>query len=233
MEQITEGLSCRVITYGMSPASDYYPTDIQYDESGCPAFTLHAPEGKSRSMALQVPGEHNICNAMAAAALADLLSIPVQVSTAALKDYAGTDRRFEYKGTMDGVTIIDDYAHHPTEIAATLKAAANYPHRKLWCVFQPHTYTRTKTFLKDFARALTLADEIVLADIYAARETDCLGISSVSLQQEIRSLGHECYYFSSFGQIEKFLREKCIKGDLLITMGAGDVHEIGENLLKK
>lgn len=233
VEQITEGLSCRVITYGMSPASDYYPTDIQYDESGCPAFTLHAPEGKSRSMALQVPGEHNICNAMAAAALADLLSIPVQVSTAALKDYAGTDRRFEYKGTMDGVTIIDDYAHHPTEIAATLKAAANYPHRKLWCVFQPHTYTRTKTFLKDFARALTLADEIVLADIYAARETDCLGISSVSLQQEIRSLGHECYYFSSFGQIEKFLREKCIKGDLLITMGAGDVHEIGENLLKK
>ena len=233
VEQITEGLSCRVITYGMSPASDYYPTDIQYDESGCPAFTLHAPEGKCRSMALQVPGEHNICNAMAAAALADLLSIPVQVSTAALKDYAGTDRRFEYKGTMDGVTIIDDYAHHPTEIAATLKAAANYPHRKLWCVFQPHTYTRTKTFLKDFARALTLADEIVLADIYAARETDCLGISSVSLQQEIRSLGHECYYFSSFGQIEKFLREKCIKGDLLITMGAGDVHEIGENLLKK
>lgn len=233
VEQITEGLSCRVITYGMSPASDYYPTDIRYDESGCPVFTLHAPDGKSRSMALQVPGEHNICNAMAAAALADLLSIPVQVSTAALKDYAGTDRRFEYKGTMDGVTIIDDYAHHPTEIAATLKAAANYPHRKLWCVFQPHTYTRTKTFLKDFARALTLADEIVLADIYAARETDCLGISSVSLQQEIRSLGHECYYFSSFGQIEKFLREKCIKGDLLITMGAGDVHEIGENLLKK
>ncbi len=232
-EEITEGLDCKIITFGSSSGCDYRPEAITYDASGCPSFYLMHKGEKEDLFSLQVPGEHNICNAMAAAALADLLSIPVQVSTAALKDYAGTDRRFEYKGTMGGVTIIDDYAHHPTEIAATLKAAANYPHRKLWCVFQPHTYTRTKTFLKDFARALTLADEIVLADIYAARETDCLGISSVSLQQEIRSLGHECYYFSSFGQIEKFLREKCIKGDLLITMGAGDVHEIGENLLKK
>lgn len=184
-------------------------------------------------MTLQVPGEHNICNAMAAAALADLLSIPAQVTAAALKDYAGTDRRFEYKGIRNGVTIIDDYAHHPTEIAATLKASANYPHRKLWCVFQPHTYTRTKAFMKDFAQVLTLADEVVLADIYAARETDNLGISSEVLQQEIRSLGHECYYFPSFEQIENFLKEKCIKGDLLITMGAGNVHEIGENLLKQ
>ena len=120
-----------------------------------------------------------------------------------------------------------------TEIAATLHAAANYPHKTLWCVFQPHTYTRTKAFMKDFAKALSLADKVVLADIYAARETDTLGISSETLQAEIQALGHECYYFPSFDEIENFLLENCINGDLLITMGAGDVVKIGENLLGK
>ncbi|MCM1248466.1 MAG: UDP-N-acetylmuramate--L-alanine ligase, partial [Lachnoclostridium sp.] len=133
----------------------------------------------------------------------------------------------------NGITIIDDYAHHPTEITATLKAAANCPHNTLWCVFQPHTYTRTKAFLKDFAKALSLADKVVLADIYAARETDTLGISSETLAQELKSLGQECYYFSTFEEIENFLLKNCIKGDMLITMGAGDVFKIGENLLKK
>ena len=127
--------------------------------------------------------------------------------------------------------IYPHYAHHPTEITATLSAAANYPHQTLWCVFQPHTYTRTKAFLSDFAKALCLADKIILADIYAARETDTLGISSETLQQEIENLGHEALYFPSFDEIENFLLENCIKGDLLITMGAGDVHKIGENLL--
>ena len=123
--------------------------------------------------------------------------------------------------------------HHPTEIEATLKAAANYPHRELWCVFQPHTYTRTKAFLTQFAQALSHADHIVLADIYAARETDTLGISSQTLQAEIEKLGKPCYYFPTFEEIEKFLLKKCMHGDLLITMGAGDVLKIGENLLSR
>ena len=144
-----------------------------------------------------------------------------EVTASALHGFTGTDRRFEYKGTIGGVTIVDDYAHHPTEIAATLHAAANYPHKTLWCVFQPHTYTRTKAFMKDFAKALSLADKVVL------------GISSETLQTEIRALGHECYYFPSFDEIENFLLENCINGDLLITMGAGDVVKIGENLLGK
>ena len=151
----------------------------------------------------------------------------------ALLHYSGTDRRFEYKGKVNGITVIDDYAHHPTEIRATLMAAKNYPHRTTWCVFQPHTYTRTKTFLTDFAKALSLADEIVLADIYAARENDTLGISSQTLQAEIEKLGHRCYYFPSFDEIQNFLLTNCTKDDLLITMGAGDVAIIGENLLKK
>ena len=132
---------------------------------------------------------------------------------------------------IGGVTIIDDYAHHPQEIAATLAAAKNYPHKKLWCVFQPHTYTRTKAFLDQFAQALSAADEVVLADIYAARETDTLGISSADIAERIEKLGTKAHYFKSFDEIETFLLENCMHGDLLITMGAGDIVKVGENLL--
>ena len=230
-DEITRGLSCRVISYGMSSCSDYYPEHVLHDEYGHPSFLLHSPGGVTREFTLTVPGDHNVSNAMAAIVLADLLEIDSQATREALHDFTGTDRRFEYKGTIGGVTIIDDYAHHPTEITATLKAARNYPHKTLWCVFQPHTYTRTRAFLNDFAQALTLADHVVLADIYAARETDTLGISSETLQSEIENLGHTCSYFPSFDEIENFLLKNCMNGDLLITMGAGDVHKIGENLL--
>ena len=239
LQEITGDLDCRVITFNKEAvnsdgsAADYYPSDITFDEFGHPSFTLHRNGEVAGSFSLQVPGEHNVCNAIASIALADLLKIDREVTASALHGFTGTDRRFEYKGTIGGVTIVDDYAHHPTEIAATLHAAANYPHKTLWCVFQPHTYTRTKAFMKDFAKALSLADKVVLADIYAARETDTLGISSETLQTEIRALGHECYYFPSFDEIENFLLENCINGDLLITMGAGDVVKIGENLLGK
>ena len=132
---------------------------------------------------------------------------------------------------MDGVTIIDDYAHHPTEIKAALAAAANYPHDRVWCIFQPHTFTRTKALMKEFAEALTHTDITILAKIYPARETDDLGISSATLQEEIRALGHDCLYFENFEEIENYVRQNCRKGDLVITMGAGDVFKIGENLL--
>lgn len=229
---LTDGLACRVLTYGADASSDYYPTAVRYDDLGHPSFTLHGPGKTVRDFSLQVPGEHNVYNAIAAVVLADLLSVENSVISEALHNFSGTDRRFEYKGTVRGITVVDDYAHHPAEIEATLKAAARCPHKNLWCVFQPHTYTRTKTFLKEFARALTLADKVVLADIYAARETDSLGISSEMLRREIEALGKECYYFPSFKEIEKFLLENCINGDLLITMGAGDVLKIGENLLE-
>ena len=234
-KEITEGLACRVVTFGSDGNADYYPSDISYDEKGHPDFILHGSrDGESNPLTkitLQVPGEHNMYNAVAAAAAADALSIDRGYTALALSKFTGTDRRFEYKGTIGGVTVIDDFSHHPTEITAALKAAARYPHKTLWCVFQPHTYSRTKTFLKDFAKALTLADKVVLADIYAARETDTLGISSETLQREILALGQECYYFPSFDEIENFLLENCLNGDLLITMGAGDVVKIGENLL--
>ncbi len=222
-----------MITYGTSAACDYSCRDITYDHHAHASFLLHTPNMGDESFTLAVPGCHNVSNAMAAIALADLLGIDRRTVRKALLHFTGTDRRFEYKGKKNGFTIIDDYAHHPTEITATLKAAVNYPHQTLWCVFQPHTYTRTKSFLADFAKALVHADKIVLADIYPARETDTLGISSRDLQDEILRLGGECYYLPSFDAIEKFLLENCLKDDLLITMGAGDVVKIGENLLKK
>jgi len=237
--EITQGLSCRVITYCDTPVTiegepaDYYSSDITYDEYGHPSFLLHAGSPEARPITLQVPGAHNVSNALASAALADLVGIDHETTKNALRSFHGTDRRFEYKGTIGGITIIDDYAHHPTEITATLSAAAKYPHETLWCVFQPHTYTRTKAFLKEFAQALTPADKVVLTDIYAARETDTCGISSKTLQQQIQALGKECFYFPTFDEVENFLLENCINGDLLITMGAGDVFKIGETLLGK
>ncbi len=230
-EEIAEGLPCRIITYGFSQDNDYHPENISHDDRAHSAFSLHAPCGSVREFSLKVPGDHNISNAMAAIALADYLGIDPVITEKALMGFEGTDRRFEYKGTIGGVTVVDDYAHHPTEISATLQAAQNYPHKTIWCVFQPHTYTRTKAFLSDFAKALCAADRIVLADIYAARETDTLGVSSKVLQEEILKLGHHCVHFCTFDEIENFLLKNCTTGDLLITMGAGDVHKIGENLL--
>lgn len=233
VREITASLACRVITFGTSSACDYSPSEITYDEFGHPSFTLTGPDGTKDSYTLRVPGLYNVYNASAAVAAARLLGIDGGIIRQSLSDFNGTDRRFEYKGKVNGITIIDDYAHHPTEITATLQAAKNYPHKTIWCVFQPHTYSRTKAFLPEFAQALSHADKLVLADIFAAREKDTLGISSQTLQAEIEKLGHECYYFPTFDEIENFLLENCTKDDLLITMGAGDVVKIGESLLKK
>ena len=232
-QSITEGLSCQVITYGLENNADYTASDITYDEFGHASFNVRYKGSDLGRCSLKVPGSHNVSNALSAVAAGRLLNLSWEVIAEGLLSFTGTDRRFQYKGTVGGVTIIDDYAHHPTEIEATLKAAANYPHRKVWCVFQPHTYTRTKALLPEFAQALTLADHVVLADIYAARETDTLGISSEDLADRIRELGTPCEYFPTFDEIENFLLKNCTQGDLLITMGAGDIVNIGEQLLGK
>ena len=228
---ITANLDCPVKTFGFTEECDYYASDLEIDDHGNYHFIFHTPAGNAQEIMLEVVGKHNVCNALAALAMADFLNIPLETAARGLQAFTGTDRRFDFKGSIGGVNIIDDYAHHPTEIAATLEAAKNYPHQHLWCVFQPHTYTRTKAFLTEFAEALSKAEHVVLADIYAARENNTLGISSKDLQKEIVKLGGDCKYFPSFDEIENFLLENCIPGDLLITMGAGDVVKIGENLL--
>lgn len=232
-EEIIRDLSCRVITYSLEGDADYTAGDIRYDAFGHGSFTVYKNGQAAGTYCLKVPGIHNISNALAAIAVAELLGLPQETICAGLESFTGTDRRFQYKGEVGGVTIIDDYAHHPTEIEATLHAAKNYPHKTIWCVFQPHTYTRTKALMPEFARALSLADRVVLAEIYPARETDNLGISSKNLQELITDLGTPCEYYPTFDEIENFLLENCTQGDLLITMGAGDVVNIGEQLLGK
>lgn len=230
-EKITEGLECKVITYGMDPSCTYHAENITFNAQGYGEFDVMHHHANLGHITLSVPGMHNVSNALAVIAASRKLGISMECIQAGLLGFGGANRRFQYKGSLNGVTIIDDYAHHPTEIRTTLEAAKNYPHREIWCVFQPHTYTRTKAFFKEFAQSLSLADHVVLADIYAARETDTLGMSSELLQKEIAALGADSYYFPSFAEIEEFLKSHCIHGDLLITMGAGDVVNIGENLL--
>ena len=231
LDQLTEGLTCKIVTYGMDASSDYYASNITFDEFAHPSFDCYKGDTLLGHFVLHVPGIHNVSNALASIALADQMGVSMEHTRIGLEKFGGTKRRFEKKGEIGGVTIIDDYAHHPTEIEATLHAAHNYPHKKLWCVFQPHTYTRTKALMDDFAKALTLADHVVLADIYAARETDTLGISSSMLAEKVNALGGCADYFDSFDKIETCLLENCKPGDVLITMGAGDVVKIGEKLL--
>ncbi len=230
LTEITGELPCEIYTFGFNDSCTYHATDISYDEHSNATYTLHCPDGTYK-VTLAVPGRHNVANSMAALCCAALCDVPLSKAIQLIGDFHGTDRRFEYKGTVGGVTIIDDYAHHPTEIASTLNSAINFKHNKLYVVFQPHTYTRTKAFLDDFAKSLSIADVIILADIYAAREKNTIGISSKDLQAKLLELGSECYYFPSFDEIENFCLEKCSSGDLLITMGAGDIVKVGESLL--
>lgn len=229
--EIVEGLPQRIITYGLDSSYEYYAENITYDEKACAIFSVMHDGQKIMDVHLNVPGKHNVSNSLAAIALCDIMDIPNEAVISGLLKFGGANRRFQYKGKIDGITIIDDYAHHPTEIKATLTAAANYPHERLVLVFQPHTYSRTKAFLDDFAEVLSMADVVVLADIYAAREQNTYGVSSKDILNLLKKKGTEAYYLPSFEEIEKFLLKNCINGDLLITMGAGNVVEIGEALL--
>ena len=232
-EELIEDIPHTVLTYGMDPRFDFYAENITFDEHACGVFTAMKNGTKLADVHLNVPGMHNVSNALATLALADFMELPLDGVLSGLRKFGGANRRFQYKGKVNGVTIIDDYAHHPTEIHATLTAAQNYAHNRLVLVFQPHTYTRTKAFLQEFADVLSLADVVVLAEIYAAREKNTLGISSKDLLSLIKEKGTECYYFPTFGEIESFLKQTCVDNDLLITMGAGNVVDIGESLLKE
>lgn len=237
VEELIDEAKCKVLTYGImddhfNQPVDYSARNIIYNEQGCGSFDLYHNETKLGGICLCIVGRHNISNSVAAIAMALDMGISLHAIQDALDQFTGTHRRFEYKGQVNGITIIDDYAHHPTEIEACLDGAKRYPHKDIWCAFQPHTYTRTRNFLKGFATALSKADHIVLADIYAAREDDPGDISSADLKRELEALGKDVHYFHTFEEIEKFLIDNCTNGDLLITMGAGNIVTVGEKLLK-
>lgn len=232
IEYFTKDLKASYVTFGITPDCDYFADNITYNEFGFGSFDLIIKGDNVGRISLKQPGIYNIENALAAAAAAHVSGISADIIKAGLESFGGANRRFQLKGIKDGVTVIDDYAHHPDEIRAALAAARNYPHKKIWCVFQPHTYTRTKALLNDFAEVLSLTDEVVLAKIYPARETDTLGISSDNIRILLEEHGNSAVYLPTFEEINKFLKKNCSPGDLLITMGAGDVVNVGEMYLK-
>ncbi|MGN0437390.1 MAG: UDP-N-acetylmuramate--L-alanine ligase [Lachnospiraceae bacterium] len=231
LPKVTRDLTCNIITFGMEPSNKYYATNIEADEMGHMNYTLVTDGKEIEQVHLNIGGTHNVINSLSVIAVADILGISHQAILEGLACFGGAHRRFEKKGTLGNVTVIDDYAHHPTEIKATLTTATHTPHNELWVVFQPHTYTRTKALLDEFADALKGFDHVILVDIYAAREPDTGLVSSKDLMERIKEYGTDVRYFSSFDAVENYLLKNCKKNDLLITMGAGDVYLIGESLL--
>lgn len=225
-----------VVTFGLSENCDYYAANIQFNEEGMPAFDVcHDGQLLSR-VQLAVPGEHNILNALAAFTCACALGVEPQLTKETLERYHGTQRRFDIVGTTaKGVKIVDDYAHHPTEIKATLSASENVPHNKLWCIFQPHTYTRTIALFDEFAEAFEKADKLILAEIYAAREKNIYKISSAQLAEKIKETHphKEVLFMEDFAAIADYVDDHAQRGDMVITMGAGDIYKVGEMLLER
>ena len=232
-EAVTHDLPCKIITFGLADTNTFYPANIHADENGHMLFDVMRQGALLGEVHLGLGGEHNITNALASIAAALELGLSFDACQGGLAACQGAKRRFEYKGMLGDTTIIDDYAHHPTEIKATLNTAGHKPHHEIWLVFQPHTYTRTRALFDEFVDALSGADHIVLADIYAAREKDTGLVHSKDLLRALTDRGVDAYYFGSFDEIENFLLKNCKKNDLLITMGAGNVVDIGEHLLGK
>jgi UDP-N-acetylmuramate--alanine ligase len=199
---------------------------------GFPKFDVMRRDEKLCTITLKVPGDHNILNALAVIAVCSLIGIDAQTAARGIEQFKGTHRRFERKGSFGDSAVIDDYAHHPTEIKATLKAANSFDHNKIWCVFQPHTYTRTKTLWKEFCEAFDGADELILADIYPAREEFDGVTRSEDLAADIAKRGVKARFFGSFDEIADTLRAEVREGDIVLTVGAGDVYKIGEMLVK-
>ena len=233
LPRITKDLKCNVVTFGMDQTNRYYPKDIEADENGHMNYTLVVDGKECERIHLNIGGMHNVTNSLSAIAVADILGIDRQYALLGLSGFGGAHRRFELKGTLGNVTVIDDYAHHPTEIKATFTTATHTPHNELWVVFQPHTYTRTKALFEEFADALKGFDHVIIVDIYAAREKDTGLVHAKDLAGRIKEYGTDARYLSSFEAAENYLLKNCKKNDLLITMGAGDVYLIGEELLGK
>ena len=224
-----------VITYGYNSNCSYCLGNVKFDKNGMPKFDVSYNDEVLGSVVLRVPGEHNILNAGAAFACCHQLGVDPDVIIETLGKYTGTERRFDVIGkTEKGVLLVDDYAHHPTEIKATLDAASIIPHNRLWCLFQPHTYTRTLTLFDEFADAFERADILILAEIYAAREKNIHGISSKALADRIKEThpNKEIYYISDFNELAKKVKDEAVDGDLVITMGAGDIYKVGELIMK-
>ncbi|MFQ5342629.1 MAG: UDP-N-acetylmuramate--L-alanine ligase, partial [Anaerolineae bacterium] len=227
-----------VITYGLNQPADWQVRDIVPNGSTQTFGVDHRgdPLGEFR---IQLPGTHNVSNALAAIAAASALGVDLEVIRDALAGFRGTRRRFEVKGIAREITVIDDYAHHPTEVRATLSAARQrYGGQTIWAVFQPHTYSRTRALLDDFAGSFSDADRVIVTDIYAARERDTLGVHAQDLVSRMQrpgfaeEAGPGVQHIADLGDAVDYLAVNLAPGDVVLTLGAGDVWEVGERVLE-
>lgn len=225
--------NAKVVSYGIqNDKANFVGRNITFDKNGFPRFDVYYNSYFYGSFELSVPGAHNVLNALACISLCNSYGISKSDIKSALKKYTGAHRRFEYIGQFDGVSIYDDYGHHPTEIKATALALKKKTYNHSWVVFQPHTYSRTKNLLDDFADSLTYFDNIIVTDIYAARETNTYGISSQDLVDKIKALGRKAIYIPEFNDIIDYLKDHTEKDDIILTLGAGTITNLGSMLLK-
>ncbi len=233
VRRLSEETETPFITYGLTEDCDYYAKNIRHSVEGT-EYDLYHGGAKLISVHLIVPGRHNVLNSLGAFAAASLMGILPKVSVAALAKFSGAKRRFETKGKENGIWIVDDYAHHPTEIMATLQAAKETGAKRIVCVFQPHRYSRTKLLYEEFCKCFTNCDKLILTHIYSAGEAPIPGVSGRGLAESIKvTTGQDVMYIDSFYRVEEHLFKNCHEGDLVITMGAGDVFRIGEELVKE
>lgn len=233
VSKLLEQAECRSDSYGLtSPEAAWTARNISFDENGYPLFNVVYNKKSLFRMRLNVPGLHNVSNSLACFAACYSLGIPATSIRDSLRKFTGTHRRFEHRGIVDGIHVVDDYAHHPTEIIATLKAARSCTRGKILCVFQPHTYSRTYDLLNEFSTAFSMADKLYITDIYnAGREKDTGLIHSSVLVDRINDNVNNAEYISSFKAIVERLIQESSSGDLIITMGAGDVNKIADMFL--
>jgi UDP-N-acetylmuramate--alanine ligase len=232
LQSIIPRIRRRILSYGFSGQADLVILNEKF-QGGASHFELRYRGEALGEFQLKIPGRHNLLNATAAAAVGLELEIPVPVIQNALSQFSGADRRFQVKGVARGVTVVDDYAHHPTEIRATLEAARQLGHDRVVVIFQPHRYSRTRYCFEDFCRAFYQADWLILADIYAAGEEPIPGITARQLALSIESYGHKrVQHLPSLQEIPAAVQGGLKEGDLVLTMGAGNVWTVGEELLK-
>jgi UDP-N-acetylmuramate--alanine ligase len=224
-----------VISYGISETSgsvkplNVYANALVRNEIGGYSFNANVL-GKMEPVELQVPGKHNVCNSLAALTVTQVLGLPLADASWALAQFTGTGRRFEVRGESNGIVIIDDYAHHPTEIKATLAAArARYPSRRLWAVWQPHTYSRTRALLNDFSNAFTDADEVIVTEIYAAREPK----QNFSSKQVVESMPRQGHFIADLSDVSNYLIRNLRPGDALLVLSAGNADQISTEVLAR
>jgi UDP-N-acetylmuramate--alanine ligase len=223
----------RYQTYGLSSQADYQAKEVSLKPLGSRFKVLHQDQDLGW-FELSVPGVHNINNSLAAIAVARELDVDLDVVRKALREFSGVQRRFQIKGEVGGIIVVDDYGHHPTEVKATLAAAASGLERRVVVVFQPHRYTRTQHLLEDFFTAFNQADKLIVTDIYAAGEKPIPGVSGQALYEGIKSHGHkDVTYIAEKNKLADHLTTVLKRGDLMITLGAGDVWKVGEEVLEK